>query len=261
MSSFNQENFYIKIGNSLETILKDLCPESLEYPLRQNSIPAYVLALATMFQFQERLTDEDMVRSVRNRPEVRYGLRLAMRHPLISSSTLCRYRQLLFDDPSSFDTFQKIAGRVVEFISPDNEKTLDEKHTVPEAICLNNRTNTIISTMLDALGSLAATQPDWMREITPSYWYERYNRTSSRFAKTILEKDNEENIREIGSDIKYILDLASKDKKVADLPEIQSLRLVFEENYELSPDGTHPQRKPISCALCSRTLMQIKEAP
>ncbi len=260
-SSFDERNFYIRIGTSLETICQGLGPAALEHPLRQAAIPAYVLALATVFQYLEKLTDEEMARSVRNRPEIRYGLRLAMRHPVIPASGLCRYRRLLFENPVTYDTFYKIAVRVAEFTETGNGVNWKNKRTLPERICLNDRADRIMTTMLEALGSLAAAHPNWMREITPSYWYERYNRSSNKFVKLTLEKDDMEFFREIGNDIKYLLDLAGDDKKIAGFPEIRSLKLVFAENFDLSSNGTRAQWKPISCNSCLRTMMQVKEAP
>ncbi|MEW5828725.1 MAG: transposase [Chloroflexota bacterium] len=260
LSSFGDENLYIRIGNSLDVILQDLPPACLAYPLRHTATPAYVLALITVFQHQEKLTDEEMVRALRNRPEVRYGLRLAMRNPTVSTSALCRYRRLLFDDPKSFETFQKIAGRVIEFINRENGSSRKDGYSVPEAVCIHNRIDRTITAMLEVLGSLAATQPNWMREIAPSYWYERYHRSSSKFVKTLLEKDALEIIREIGNDIKYLLDLAEKEKKFADVPEIRALKLVFDENFELAPEEARLDWKPLSCTFCSRTVMQVKEA-
>ena len=117
VDSFDEENLYIQVGNSLENILRDLSSSLFERPLQHISIPGYVFSLITIFQYQERLTDDEMAESVRSRPEVRYGLRLAMKYPNVSAPSLCQYRRLLYEDTSSFKAFEKVAERVTDFTS------------------------------------------------------------------------------------------------------------------------------------------------
>ena len=255
--SFDEENFYIKIGSSLEIILQDLNSLAFERPLRQSSIPAYVYSLVTIFQYQERLTDEEMAEAVRDRPEVRFGLRLSMRHPNISASNLCQYRQLLFENSTASEACEKILERVMGFAEQNVNGS--SKYSVPEAICLNNRTNKIVTSMLETLGTLAAVHPNWMRKVVPAYWYERYNRSFSRFVKEVLEKGTQEMIMEIGNDMKYVLDLAKQEQQIANLIEVKNLTQVLHENFEFSQISAQLEWKPILCTFCSRRTLQKLE--
>jgi len=257
VDSFDKENYYIKIGSSFETILQDLNGSALERPLRQTSIPAYVFAFTTIFQYQERLTDEEMAEAVRIRPEVRYGLRLSMRHPNISAANLCRYRQELFENPQACEAFKKIVERIMDFTEQSTNGS--SKYSVPETICLHNRTNKIVTSMLETLGTLAATHPNWMREIAPVYWYERYNRSFSKFVKDVLEKGRPEMIMEIGNDMKYVLGLTKQEQRIASLAEINNLKQVFQENFEFSQAGKQLVWKPIACVSCSRNTLKKME--
>ena len=113
--------------------------------------------------------------------------------------------------------------------------------------------------MLEALGTLAATHPNRMREIAPAHWYERYNRSHSKFVKEVLEKGTPDLIMEIGSDMKYVLSLANQDESIAALTEIKFLKKVFHENFEDSQEETQLEWKPIVCTFCSRNTQKNME--
>jgi len=255
-SSLNEENFYIRIGNALDTLLQDLSPVVFEFPLPHFPIPAYVFALVTIFQRGEELTDADMAEAVRNRPEVRYALRLPLRHPNVPVSSLCQYRQLLYGNLDTFETFEKISNRVAKMFGQELRFVIDNDWGVSESVCLRNRTNTIISSMLGVLEALAATYPDWMRELVPTYWYDRYHRSATKFVRMRLDKSTLEMILAIGKDMKYILQLAEQEQNIADLPEVQFLEEVFHENYQVAPGETKIQWKATMCSGNLRSTLQ-----
>jgi len=246
---------YIDIGDSLDSILQGLPSAIFEYPLHHFPVPAYVFAMVTIFQRREELTDADMAEAVRNRPEVRYALRLPLRHPNVPVSSLCRYRQLLYNDPIVFEAFEQISGRVAEFESEMNFVS-NSDCTISESVCLRNRTNSIFIRMLEVLEALAATYPDWMREVVPSYWYDRYHRSATKFVKMTLDKSTHEMILATGHDMKYILDLAEKEHHIVILPEVQALEEVFHENYEIDPASLKLQWKATMCSVSLRSTLQ-----
>jgi hypothetical protein len=240
----------------LETVLQGLPPLIFEFPLHHFPIPNYVFALVTIFQRRENLTDVEMVEAVRNRPEVRYALRLPLRHPNIPVSSLCQYRQLLYGDPGAFEAFEKIAYHIVKLFEKELDFVNNTNWGVSESVCLRNRTNTIITRMLEALEALAATYPDWMRELVPTYWYDRYHRSATKFVKMALDKSTLEMILAIGNDMIYLLQLAEQEQRIADLPEVQSLEEVFHENYQVVPGGTKIQWKATMCSVSLRSTLQ-----
>jgi hypothetical protein len=249
------ENLYVRIGDSLNSILQGLPPSIFEYPLQQLPIPAYIFALVTIFQRRKELTDADMAEALRNRPEVRYALRLPLRHPNIPVSSLCRYRQLLYNDPVAFEVFEQISDRIAAF-SGEMNFVRNSTCTIAESVCLRNRTNIIITRMLEVLEALAATYPDWMREIIPTYWYDRYHRSATKFVKMSLDESTLEMILAIGNDMKYILQLAKQEQRLADLPEVQSLEEVFYENYEVELEVGKVHWKATMCSADLRDTLR-----
>ena len=249
-------NLYVNIGDALDSILQGLPLSAFEYPLQQFPIPAYVFALVTIFQRREELTDADMAEALRSRPEVRYALRLPLRHPNIPVSSLCQYRQLLYDDPIAFELFEQISNRVASSFVKEMEFVHDTSCTVSESVCLRNRTNSIITRMLEVLEALAASYPDWMRDVVPTYWYDRYHRSATKFVKTRLDKSTLEMILAIGNDMKYILELAGRERHIADMPEVQALEEVFHENYEIPQEGSRIQWKATMCSVSLRSTLQ-----
>lgn len=249
-------NLYIDIGDSLDSILQGLPSAIFEYPLHHFPIPAFVFAMVTIFQRWEELTDADMAETVRNRPEVRYALRLPLRHPNVPIASLCQYRQLLYDDPVIFEVFEQISSRIANLFEKEMNFVHDTSCSVSESVCLRNRTNSIITRMLEVLEALTATYPDWMREVVPTYWYDRYHRSATKFVKMTLDKSTHEMILGIGHDIKYILDLAEQESRIADLPEVQSLEEVFYENYEISEADSRLQWKATMCSVSLRNTLQ-----
>jgi len=202
------------------------------------------------------LTDADMAEAVRNRPEVRYALRLPLRHPNLPVSSLCRFRQLLYNDPVALDLYEQISNRFANLFEKEMDFVNDTNCTVSESVCLRNRTNSITRRMLEALETLTAMDPDWMREVVPTYWYDRYHRSASKFVKINLDKSTLEMILAIGNDMKYILQLAEQEQRIADLPEVQSLDEVFQENYELVQGGSKIQWKATMCSISLQSTLK-----
>lgn len=259
LNSFNEETFYIRVGNSLETILQGLDSVVFEYPLHHFPIPAYVFALITIFQRREELTDADMAAAVRTRPEVRYALRLPLRHPNVPVASLCRYRQLLYSDPISFDVFEQIANRLADLFRDGMDFVSNSSCKISESVCLRNRTNSITTRMLEVLEALAATYPDWMRKVVPTYWYDRYHRSAAKFVKMTLDKSTLEMILAIGKDMKYVLQLAEQEQRIADLQEVQTLGEVFYGNFDVLPDGKI-QWKATMCSVDLQNTLKNMDA-
>ena len=251
--SFNEENRYIKTGDALDSILQGVDPSIFEYPLPRIPVPAYVFALITIFQRREKLTDADMAEAVRSRPEVRYALRLSLRHPNVPVASLCRYRQLHYNDQVSLEAFKQLSNRMVEMFEGELGFIEDIRCTVSESVCLRNRTNSIITRMLEALEALTATYPDWMRKVVPTYWYDRYHRSATKFIKMTLDRKTNEMILAIGNDMKYILQLAEQEKRIAELSEVEALDEVFHENFEVIREGKIHWK----ATMCSADLKNI----
>ena len=79
---YGQENSYIKMGDSLDILLRVLIsPNSKPFSMVDNSFETTIqCAMLTIFQFLEILSNKQMVEAAHSRVEIKYALHLPLIH-------------------------------------------------------------------------------------------------------------------------------------------------------------------------------------
>lgn len=246
LDDYGKDNPYVRLGDALEIVVRGLLDEtSLESPSERTTIPNYVYALLTYFQFLEQVTDEQMVDMVRKRADLRCAVRWHLGFPNIPPSTLCEFRRWLFANPSYQDTFITLASRSARLLLPEAPPDLPGITDILRSICAVTRVEKLKDQMLLTLESLTARLPDWVLSIAPPHWYDRYSRSPKNIFIANARKDWLALLPEIEQDMKILLDAvaANQDRNLAETPEIEKLRALWEEQF------ADPQKR--ECLLCS----------
>lgn len=135
------------------------------------------LALVTIMQCAEGLTDRQAADAVRSRIDGKYALALELADPGFDASVLSEFRdRLLSGDPTPlrFERMLEVL-RAHKRLKERGQARTDSTHILA-AIRTLNRLECVGETLRHALNVLATVAPDWLREWVPSAWFDRYGR-------------------------------------------------------------------------------------
>jgi len=247
---FGRNNFYIQIGEQLETLLEGTQLELISRTEERLSPPV------TIFQALESLTDAQASDAIRTRIDWKYALHLPIIPPVVSEIALCEFRQGIVSDPASQGEFQKLIDRFLSLRSPIENKI--EHPEVPELlfdICSANRLNWAWQTMCKALEALAGKYPDWLRRVALPHWYGRYNRLSLAPASSDSICQQELSMKDIGADIHHLIVemIHSGHREMNGLQEVKSLYRLWMQQYKKWNETRSDQQvglTPKDCESC-----------
>jgi transposase len=246
-----RENFYLKVGDNWESLLAGAHAPNSENGQGSQYWMVPTLAIATVLQYKEKLSDRQAEEASRLRVDWKYALHLSMPYPGLSRVMLCKYRQRVYHDPNWQEEFQAILDC---FITQGLFDECQQAHLLAfgllDEVCSQSRLEEVILAQRRALEALATKQPKWLRNVILPNWYARYH----LFKAT---PDLPHNITEqavmaesIGADILYLFNaIAHSDlPEPGDLEEIKALQQVWLEQFELSGNGG-ARRLPL-CSFC-----------
>lgn len=267
MSLFGKGNVFLRLGDALSSLLCDLVPIEMKPNARDNQTAQtkIQLSLLTIFQFAEELTNQQMVEALRNRVELKYALHLPMNTPKLDPDALCEFRRNLFENPAYQQIFQTLLDRTAEF---GLFKNIQEQPilTIPVlvAVCTATRIEEVVDAMNQALETLAATNPEWLRRIALPYWYDRYSRRIRLPSFQNPEEKWNLKVFEIAADIQYLLEQIEQadNPALASLREVKGLSRVWEEQFISCPNATTQtpdvQWRFTQCASCIKEINQLR---
>ena len=252
---FNRSNLYLTIGDQMESLFAGIDPTDLATLVGRPASSFVLLALVTLFQFAESLTDQQAAEASRTRMDWKYALHLPLSHPGLDFAGLCEFRQQLLLDTTAQRAFEHVLTRLTEIgLVGSRSRQRLQLGDVLAAVCTLTRLEQTAEAMCLALEAVAARQPEWLRMIALSHWYERYNRALlySHLPHTI--KEQEALAQAIGSDALHLLETVagSNGSGLARLPEVQNLRQMWDRQFE-QQEGQARWRAS-GCASCPLRL-------
>ena len=210
----------------------------------QEGAPAYSparLALITVFQFAEGLSDAQAATAVGARIDWKYALALPLTEPAIDPSLLVDFRTRLIDGAAELLLFTSLLDRFTQegLLRKRGRQRTDATHVLA-AIRTLGRLECIGETLRHALNALAKAAPDWLRHSVPTSWLSSY---AQRFDDYRLPEAKEKRIalaEQIGQDGCLLLSqLARPDAPdgVLELPAVLVLQQVWQQQfYPAVPD-------------------------
>jgi transposase len=223
------------IGDELSQVFQDPLFASL-FPRRGQPAEApWRLALVTVLQFVEGLSDRAAADAVRKRIDWKYALRLELDDLGFDFSVLSEFRtrlvkgggeQLLFD---ALLTHAKDQG----WLKARGRQRTDSTHVLA-AIETLSRLECVAETLRHALNVLASVVPEWLQERVPTEWYERYATRWQDYRLPSGREEREELAAMIGRDGRHLLHLIETSVSMIGLralPVIQTLQRVWIQQF------------------------------
>ncbi|HEX5808278.1 MAG TPA: transposase [Anaerolineales bacterium] len=227
---FGGNNFYMLVGERLEVILHGL---PLRFATLRDGVPALhgiLLALTTLFQFVEGLTDIQAIDAVRTRIEWKFALHLSLLPTILHEQELCEFRQRILADPSNQSELQRLIDGITAFIPVRAQNFQDLKSLEAVSfVCLVNCLDHAQQAMNDALAVLAAQFPDWLRRVALPHWYSRYNSATPRLEVALLLGQQRFFMEETRADIHHLLEEIKRSgtREMSELHEVKMLDQIW----------------------------------
>ena len=174
-AAFPKGNVYLWMGDELGDLYSDSLFIDL-YPVRgQPSLSPGRLALVTVMQFMEGLTDRQAAEAVRGRIDWKYALGLELADPGFDFSVLSEFRQRLLEGQKEQALLDVLLDELKnrKWIKERSKQRTDSTHVIASVRQLN-RLEMVGETMRRALNELAAADPEWLGRIAPVEWFQRY---------------------------------------------------------------------------------------
>jgi transposase len=193
------------------------------------------LALVTLLQFWEGLTDRQAADAVRTRIDWKYLLCLELTDLGFDHSVLSEFRTRLLDHDAErrlFDAILTIA-RNCGLLHAGGRQRSDSTHILG-AMRAMTRLEVVTETVRHALNVFATTVPDWLRAHTTPDWVDRYGLRASEFRLPKSQAKRQAWAEQIGADGKTILTAVFADtapSALRTLPAVEILRQVWIQNF------------------------------
>ncbi len=255
-AAFPKGNVYMKIRDELSTIYRDQEFADLFPGIGQAAESPGRLALVTVLQFAEGLSDRQAADAVRSRIDWKYLLGLELSDPGFDFSVLSEFRSRLLGQGAEDRLLDQLLEVLKEhkLIKERSRQRTDSTH-IQAAIRRINRLEKVGETLRAALNDLAKLDPDGLRAWMPIEWAVRYG---ARIEGSRLPKEERQQqllAIQIGKDGRQLLHWVYKNgsQEVQQSQAVQTLRRVWIQEYyqqddEISwrdPDNTPPGEQRI----------------
>jgi transposase len=193
------------------------------------------LALATVLQFVEGLSDRRAAEAVRGRIDWKYVLGLELTDPGFDFSVLSEFRSRLVAGGAEHLLLDRLIEQLQDrgLIKPRGRQRTDSTHVLA-AVRVLNRLERVGETLRAALNSLAGVAPDWLQAHAPLEWYDRYGRRVENYDLPKTDAARKELAAVLGADGQHLLQAleAAVDRAwLQEVPAIKTLRQVWSEQY------------------------------
>jgi transposase len=198
------------------------------------------LALVTVLQFAEGLSDRQAAAAVRARIDWKYALGLDLTDPGFDASVLSEFRTRLVEGSAETHLFEALLARCRRhgLLQVGGRQRTDSTHVLAKVRALN-RLEVVGETMRCALNALAVAAPDWLRAQLVPEWAERYGPRVEEYRLPSGQQERTALAETIGQDGIALLTAVYAPAAPAWLREIravETLRQVWVQQYTLT-DG------------------------
>jgi transposase len=234
-AAFPKGNLYLKIHDLLGTIYQDALFEGL-FPRRgQPAQSPWRLALVTLLQFAQGLSDRQAAEAVRSRIDWKYGLALPLDDPGFDSSVRCEFRTRLVEGSQETLLLETWLTHLKDkqLLKARGRQRTDSTHVLA-AVRTLNRLTCVGETRRRALQALEVIDPAWFQAWVPADFLTRYDRRFEDFRLPSERQARHELGETIGGDGWLVLETVLGDTAPAYLrqvPAVAVLRQVWIQQY------------------------------
>jgi transposase len=236
-------NVYMRMRDELGSIYEDQMFTAL-FPRRGQPAEApWRLALVSVMQYMEGLSDRQAAEAVRERIDWKYALSLELTDPGFDFSVLTEFRTRLLTGGAETQLLQALLELCKRrgWLKARGRQRTDSTHVLA-AIRDLNRLECAGETLRHTLNVLAEVAPDWLLAQIEEEWADRYSR---RFDEYRFPKAQTERIafaETMGTDGYRLLSAVYAQTApawLAELPAVETLRRVWVQQFFMEEGRCH----------------------
>ena len=247
-AAFPRGNVDLLLRDRLGPMFDDTAFGDLYPALGQPAYAPWRLALITLMQFREGLSDRQAAEAVRARIDWKYLLALDLADPGVDHSVLCEFRARLLEHQAGERLLARVldAAREAGLLKTRGRQRTDSTHVLAAVRDLN-RVELLAETLRATLNAISAVAADWLQRLAGLEWHKRYGRRveEARLPRSGPKRDAY--VAQVGADGFRLLDaLTAPDVPTAasGLPAVAVLRRVWERHFERLDDDLGPGAPP-----------------
>jgi transposase len=175
-AAFPKPNVYMRMRDEFGRLYTDEAFAGLFSERGQPAQSPADLALITVMQFAEGLSDRQAADAVRSRIDWKYALGLDLTDPGFDASVLSEFRSRLIAGQDELLLFETLLKRLrdANLVKAHGQQRTDSTHVLA-AIHTLNRLEFVGETLRHTLNVLAVVEPEWLRARVPTEWFDRYD--------------------------------------------------------------------------------------
>jgi transposase len=238
-AAFPKGNLYLSMRDQLGTLFEDVDFSEL-YPRRgQPAFAPWRLALITVMQFLENLSDRQASESVRSRIDWKYALSLELTDCGFDHSVLSHFRDRLVESGRQELLLDRVLDllREKKLLKERGRQRTDSTHVLA-AIRVMNRLELVMESLRAALNDLAQAAPIWLSSVAPAEWFVRYAARIEDARLPRSEKARIELAKTVGADGFYLLErIGSEHPDLLKRESVEILQQVWLRHYARDEAG------------------------
>jgi len=202
---------------------------------RRVEVAPWRLALVTVMQYMEGLSDRQAADAVRRCMDWKYALSLELSDPGFNFTLLHDFRERLVRHESAQQLLDTLLGacKTRGLIKPRGTQRTDSTHVLA-AIRTLNRLELALETLRAALNQLSEADATWVRQWAPLEWYEHYGPRAESYRLPKEASKRDALAVQIGADGYALMDAiygGDDAQHLRHLPDVEVLRRVWVQQY------------------------------
>ncbi len=245
--AFPKGSKLITLRDKLGPIFEDQEFAELYPALGQPAESPARLALITIMQFMENLTDRQAANAVRSRIDWKYMLGLELSDPGFHYSVLSEFRQRLIEGRAE----QKLLDKVLEgcqelgLLKGKQKQRTNSTHVLA-AIRAISLLELVGETMRRVLDEIARLEPEWLKTHLKPEWIKRYGRRFESYHLPKSQTKQEKLAVQIGEDGFYLLAAIYGENGPESLKrsaKVETLRRIWVQQFYYDDGKVHKRTK------------------
>jgi transposase len=232
------------------------------YPARcgQLALSPGRLALITVMQFAEGLSDRQAADAVRSRIDWKYALGLELTDAGFDHSVLKEFRERLIAKEKERQLLDRMLAQLKEqkLLKSRGRQRTDSTHVLA-AIRQINRLELVGETLRHVLNELATVAPQWLKAQVSLDWFDRYGARFEQYRLPSEKTARDQLALTIGADGHHILSAIYEcptDQQLRQLTSVEILRQVWLQQY-VFVEGKLMWREPSTTGLPPNKLLIV----
>lgn len=239
-ATFPKGNVYMRLRDELGTLYEDSEFSDLFVWRGRPANSPGMLAMATVMQFAEGLTDRQAADAVRSRIDWKYALGLELTDTGFAHSVLGEFRRRLLEGGAEMRLLDEMLSQLqaAGWLKTRGGQRTDATH-VFAAIRELNRLELVGETMRNVLNDLAAVAPEWLLGQVTADWFELYGPRFENYRLPQKKGERRDLQRQIGQDGVQLLEAIYSERApdwLWEVPSVQMLRQVWIQQYYLQEE-------------------------